>query len=374
MMKLRTLAAGLMGLTFAATASAAGGAKSPKPPEGGWPFEGPLGKFEEDSVQRGFQVYNEVCAACHGLKLLSYRNLGEKGGPFYDPDFPNANDNPLVKAFAAEKQVAFIDENGDEDFREAKPSDSFKDPYPNPQKAAALNNGAAPPDLSVITKARHGGASYIYNLLKGYPDPEKYKAREVQRMVAFTNPDTGIYEPYAVTDVKFTMDDGHGHEGILTQTPNQYYNPYMPGDTSGAWDGDPRHAPYGGFLAMKPPLVEPAGDAGVDCKALHKTAKEKIKEAEHPEGGEHIELSGPAKMAIMDEYLYNECTAQVVYMDGTYPSVKQMSYDVAQFLAWAGEPKQVNRKSLGLPVLIYLLLLCGLLYASYKQIWKKVDH
>ena len=372
MMKLRTLAAGLIGLTFAATASAAGGAKHAEPPEEGWPFESPLGKFEEDSVQRGFQVYNEVCAACHGLKLLSYRNLGEKGGPFYDPDYPNANDNPLVKAFAAEKQVSFIDENGDEDFRPAKPSDFFKDPYPNVQKAAALNNGAAPPDLSVITKARHGGASYVYRLLKSYPKPGS--GEEVTRTVDFTDPETGIYKPYNETDIEFTMDDGHGHDGVLTQKQGQYYNPYMAGDTSGSWDGDPRHAPYGGFLAMPPQLNEPAGDEGVDCKALHKTAKEKIHEAEHPEGGEHVTLSGPAKMAIMEEYLYSECTTQVVYLDGTYPSVKQMSYDVAQFLAWAGEPKQVNRKSLGLPVLIYLLLLCGLLYASYKQIWRKVDH
>ena len=371
-MKLRTLAAGLIGLTFAATASAAGGGKHAAPPEGGWPFEGPLGKFEEDSVQRGFQVYNEVCAACHGLKLLSYRNLGEKGGPFYDPDFPNANDNPLVKAFAAEKQVAFIDENGDEDFRAAMPSDYFKDPYPNEQKAAALNNGAVPPDLSVITKARHGGASYVYRLMKSYPDASTGK--QVARLVDFTNPDTGIYEPYEITDIEFTLDDGYGHDGVLTQVQNQYYNPYMAGDTSGAWDGDPRHPPYGGFLAMPPQLNEPDGGEGVDCKALHKTAKEKIYEAEHPEGGEHVTLSNPAKMEIMEEYLYGACTTQVVYLDGTYPSVSQMSYDVAQFLAWAGEPKQVNRKSLGLPVMIYLLLLCGLLYASYKQIWRKVDH
>jgi len=368
----RTLTAAFLGLAFAATASAAGGSKHAEPPEGGWPFEGPVGKFEEDSVQRGFQVYNEVCAACHGLKLLSYRNLGEKGGPFYDPDYPNANDNPLVKAFAEQNEVSFIDENGDEDFRPAKPSDSFKEPYANPQKAAALNNGAVPPDLSVITKARHNGASYVYNLLKGYPDQST--GVPVKRTVPLTNPDTGIDESYQIEDLQFTLDDGHGHTGVLTQTPNTYYNPYMPGDTSGNWDGDPRHPPYGGFLAMPPQLNEPAGDEGVDCKAVHKTAKDAIHDAEHGEGDEHIELSGPAKMAIMDEIFYNECTTQVVYLDGTYPSVKQMSYDVAQFLAWAGEPKQINRKSLGLPVIIYLLILCILLYISYKQIWKKVDH
>lgn len=371
---LRTLTVGLAGLTLAASAFAAGGGKHAEAPEGGWPFEGPFGQFEQDSVQRGFQVYNEVCSACHGLKLLSYRNLGEKGGPFYNPDYPNANDNPLVKAFAAEKEVAVIDENGDEIFVPAKPSDSFVDPYPNVQKAAAQNNGAAPPDLSVITKARHGGASYVYRLMKSYPDQNDAKA--VQRLVPLINPETGEDESYEVTDLVFTLDDGHGHEGELTQTPNQYYNPYMGGDTSGSWDGDPRHPPYGGFLAMPPQLSEPDGGDGVDCKAEHKKAKEALYAAEYPNGkdGEHITLSGPAKMAILDDTFYAACTTQVVYADGTYPSVKQMAYDVAQFLAWAGEPKQVNRKSLGLPVMIYLLILCGLLYASYKQIWRKVDH
>lgn len=367
---LRTLTAGLVSLSLAGFAAAAGGAKHAKAPEGGWPFEGPFGKFEQDSVQRGFQVYNEVCSSCHGMKLLSYRNLGEKGGPFYDPDYPNANDNPLVKAFAAEKEVTIIDDNGDEQFVPAKPSDKFVDPYPNEQKAAALNNGAAPPDLSVITKARHGGASYIYRLLSGYPDLTG--APTVDRVVGEGE------EAYTVTDTLIHIGD-HGdaeHEGNLTQVPNQYYNPYMPGDTSGAWDGDPRHPPYGGFLAMPPQLIEPDGGEGVDCKAEHKKAKEAIYAAEYPNGkdGEHITLSGPAKMAIMDEVFYAKCTAQLTYLDGTYPSIKQMSYDVAQFLAWAGEPKQVNRKSLGLPVMIYLLILCGLLWASYKQIWRKVDH
>ena len=365
---LRTLAIGLTGLAFAATASAAGGAKTPKAPEAGWPFEGPFGKFEKDSVQRGFQVYNEVCAACHGMKLLSYRNLGEKGGPFYDPDFPNANDNPLVKAFAGQHEVTIIDENGDEQFVPAKPSDNFVDPYPNEQKAKAVNNGAAPPDLSVITKARHGGASYVYRLLKGYPD--QTEAKPVERIVGEGD------EAYTVTDLVFEL-GGHGdedHGGHLTQTPNQYYNPYMAGDTSGAWDGDPRHPPKGGFLAMAPQLNEPEGDTGFDCQAAHMQGVDAIHAAEHPEGGEHVELSATEKMTIMDDAFYSQCTTQVVYMDGTYPSVDQMAYDVAQFLAWAGEPKQANRKSLGLPVILYLLILCALLYASYKQIWRKVDH
>ena len=80
----RTLAAGLGALALSLSAQAAGGAKHAHVPEEGWPFAGPLGQLDQDSVQRGYQVYREVCASCHGMKLMSYRNLGEKGGPFYD--------------------------------------------------------------------------------------------------------------------------------------------------------------------------------------------------------------------------------------------------------------------------------------------------
>ena len=99
---LRPLLAGLGALALGLSADAAGGAKHAHAPEGGWKFaKVPAGKLDKDSVQRGFQVYQEVCASCHSMKLLSYRNLGEKGGPFYSSDYPNANDNPLVKAIAA---------------------------------------------------------------------------------------------------------------------------------------------------------------------------------------------------------------------------------------------------------------------------------
>ncbi|MGB2573458.1 MAG: cytochrome c1, partial [Henriciella sp.] len=133
------------------SAHAAGGAKHAHAPEDGWSFASPVGKLEMDSVQRGFQVYREVCASCHGMKLLSYRNLGEPGGPFYDAMYPNANDNPLVKQFAAEDEILDPVPNdvGDYDYRPARPSDRFRYPYANDQAARAANNGALPPDLSV---------------------------------------------------------------------------------------------------------------------------------------------------------------------------------------------------------------------------------
>ena len=109
----RPLLAGLGALALGLTAHAAGGAKHAHAPEDGWKFaKVPAGKLDKDSVQRGFQVYQEVCASCHGMKLLSYRNLGEKGGPFYSSDYSNANDNPLVKAIAAEIEI--LDPNGND--------------------------------------------------------------------------------------------------------------------------------------------------------------------------------------------------------------------------------------------------------------------
>ncbi|MGB0261422.1 MAG: cytochrome c1, partial [Henriciella sp.] len=218
------------------SAHAAGGAKHAHAPEDGWSFASPVGKLEMDSVQRGFQVYREVCASCHGMKLLSYRNLGEPGGPFYDAMYPNANDNPLVKQFAAEDEILDPVPNdvGDYDYRPARPSDRFRSPYANDQAARAANNGALPPDLSVITKARgHGndgdGASYVYSLLTGYLDPEDIETR------------TG--EDGLPVNV-ITFDDDYFH-GELVQPLGQYYNPYMPGDVSAQWSGDPRHVPYG---------------------------------------------------------------------------------------------------------------------------------
>lgn len=309
----RLLSAGLGALALTLTANAAGGAKHPHPPKEGWSFAGPLGQFDMASVQRGYQVYREVCSSCHSMKLLSYRNLGEPGGPFYDAMYPNANDNPLVKQFAMEDEILSEtpDEYGDYQYRPARPSDAFRSPYPNEEAARAANGGAYPPDLSVITKARgHGadgdGANYVYSLLSGYPGFDE---------ILFGEDENG--EPYDY----FEFDDGE-EQGQLIQPIGQYYNPYMAGDVSAYWDGDPRHTPKGGFLAMGPQLMP----------------------------------------------------GRVEYMDGTEATVEQMAIDVAQFLQWAGDPKQVQRKSLALPALIYLVILAGLLWFSYQRIWRKVGH
>jgi ubiquinol-cytochrome c reductase cytochrome c1 subunit len=288
-MRLIKLAAIGLSLTLAgaaapALAAPAGGGHALKEPQGGWSFQGYFGTFDQNALQRGYKVYREVCSSCHSMELMSFRNLADVGGPFYNPDYPNSNDNPVVRVIASEYTIPAIDpETGDALTIPARPSDRFPAPYANEAAARGLNGGALPPDLSVITKARHGGASYIYSLLTGY-----YQAPQG-----------------------------------LNVTPGQYYNAYFAGDTRAQWAGDPRQAPPGGFLAMAPPLTT---------------------------------------------------DGQVTYDDGTQATISQMSKDVATYLAWAAEPKQQIRKQMGVATLGYLLLLALVVYASYRQVWRNVEH
>ena len=129
-----------------------------------WSFKGITGKFDRSSLQRGYQVYTEVCASCHSMNLVSYRNLGEPGGPEFSEE--------EVKAIAAGFEVTDgPDAQGEMFTRPGRPSDKFVSPYPNVNAAAAANGGAYPPDMSVLVKARKGGANYIYSVLVGYEDP-----------------------------------------------------------------------------------------------------------------------------------------------------------------------------------------------------------
>lgn len=225
-----------------------------------WSFQGIFGTYDRGALQRGFQVYKEVCSACHSLNLMSYRNLSQPGGP----EFTKAQ----VKALAAEVDVRDgPNDEGDMFDRPGLPSDKFVSPYPNDQAARAANGGALPPDLSLIIKARRDGDNYLYSLLTGFEEemPAGFELRE-----------------------------------------GMNYNPYFPG----------------GEIAMPPPLSEDA----------------------------------------------------VEYSDGTKASVKNMSRDVVTFLAWASEPHMEARKTLGFKVLIYLIILAGLLYATTKKLWTGIKH
>ena len=129
-----------------------------------WSFKGLTGKFDRASLQRGFQVYKEVCSSCHSMQYLSYRNLGESGGP----EFSEAE----VKAIAASIEIDDgPDSQGEMFTRPGRPSDKFKSPYPNVNASTAANGGAYPPDMSVLVKARPGGSNYIYSVLMGYEEP-----------------------------------------------------------------------------------------------------------------------------------------------------------------------------------------------------------
>ena len=281
-MKLGLLSAAVAAtLAFAAPALAAGGAEHPK--DGNYSFEGPLGRWDKAQLQRGYKVYREVCSSCHSMNMVSFRHLGVKGGPFYEPEYANPNDNPFVRTIAAEFQIPDIDsETGDVVQRPGTPADRFPNPYPNEAAARGANGGAMPPDLSVMAKARHGGANYIYSLLSGYHAPPRG----------------------------------------LTVPANQYYNPYYAGDVSAFWQGDPEHVPHGGFLAM-PPQLRPG---------------------------------------------------LVTFDDGTPSTIENQARDVGAFISWASDPKMEERKGTGIAVLAYLVIFAGLLYASYRRIWRNVAH
>jgi ubiquinol-cytochrome c reductase cytochrome c1 subunit len=148
-----------IGLFAAAPAHSAG--EAIPIPDRKFSFDGIFGTYDRASAQRGFQVYKEVCAACHGMRLVAYRNLRELG---------------LTEAQVAGIASQFEIKDGPNDEgqmfeRPGRPADRFRSPFANDAAARAANNGALPPDLSVMTKARAGGADYLFALLTGYVDP-----------------------------------------------------------------------------------------------------------------------------------------------------------------------------------------------------------
>ena len=270
-------------LGFAAAQPALAKTSAAEPKDIHWSFEGPFGRFDQEQLQRGYKVYHDVCSACHGMKLMAYRNLGQPGGPFYSAKYPNPNDNPYVKTLVKDFQVADIDsDTGDVVKRPATPADTFVSPYPNDEAAAASNGGKAPPDLSLIIKAREDGPRYVYSLLTGYQEAP----------------------------------------AGLKVTPGKFYNPYFPGDVGGYWSGSADKVPQGGFIGMP----------------LQLTAD------------------------------------RVTFDDGVKATPEQEAKDVVAFLTWASEPHQEERKKMGFAVMLYLLIFTGVLYASYRLIWRNIDH
>jgi len=247
MMRTVILSAALLLAAAAIPASAAVDVPAQK-----WSFSGAFGKYDRPALRRGLKVYREVCASCHSLDLVAFRHLKSV-------DFTARE----IKALAADYQVEDGPNDEGEMFtRRGLPSDYFLAPFPNEPAARAANAGAYPPDLSLMTKARKGGADYLYAVLTGYKDeaPEGMK-----------------------------LADGMS------------YNEYFPGHQ----------------IAMPPPLV----DEGVE------------------------------------------------YADGTKATVAQQAHDVTVFLNWAAQPELEERKTMGIKVLLFLLVLTGMLYALKRKIW-----
>jgi ubiquinol-cytochrome c reductase cytochrome c1 subunit len=152
--------------------------------------DGPFGKFDRQQLQRGFQVYKEVCAACHSLRLVAFRDLAQLG-----------YNEAEVKAIAASFQVPGVDpETGEANTRPGLPTDYMPKPYSNDVAARAANNNAIPPDLSLMAKARHHGDQYIYSLLTGYQRQEGYRNEEGKELLKeFPDAKTGpglYFNPY----------------------------------------------------------------------------------------------------------------------------------------------------------------------------------
>lgn len=308
---------GLAALAASASLSLAGPAvaaeEGPALPQLEWSFDGPFGTYDRQSLQRGLQVYREVCSSCHGLKYVAFRNLADLG---YSED--------EIKAFAAEYTVTDgPDDDGEMFERPGEPSDTFPAPFPNEKAAAAANSGAAPPDLSLMAKARAGGADHIHGILTGYE---------------------GLV-PDAVLQSIFE------HE--TTKNEEKY---------------EADLAEYNDKLEVYNDKVEAGEQARRPLEPVQ------------PQPIESIEDLGLAEVSSFNAYFpgYGIAMAQplyedsVAYADGTPATIDQMAADVSHFLMWAAEPKLEDRKGTGIKVLIFLVVFTGVLYAAKRKVWKDV--
>jgi ubiquinol-cytochrome c reductase cytochrome c1 subunit len=221
-----------LGVTMGGAFAAGGGEGEPEhfpihhPKQEKWTFSGPFGTYDKGQLQRGLKVYKEVCSACHSMNLVAFRTLEDLG---YSPE--------QVKAFAAEYEVQDGPNADGEMFtRKAIPTDHFPSPFANANAAAAANNGAAPPDLSLIAKARavergfptfifdiftqyaEAGPDYIHSLLTGYDE---------QPPAGMHVPEGTHYNPYFIAGKSLAMakplsDDQVTYDDGSPQTVDQY--------------------------------------------------------------------------------------------------------------------------------------------------------
>ena len=195
-MRKSLLSALMAGLVAAAVPAMANEGGEPAPQS--WAFHGVFGQYDKAQLKRGFQVFREVCSNCHSMKLVAYRNLADLG--FSDDE---------IKDIAAEKQMQDgPNDQGDMFQRPARPSDHLVPPFPNDQAARAGNNGALPPDLSLMTKARPGGPDYVFALLTGFADAPAGVTVPDGMYYNTAFPGHQISMPPPITDEAVTYADG----------------------------------------------------------------------------------------------------------------------------------------------------------------------
>jgi len=228
--------------------------EAPTPPPQNWSFSGIFGGLDLAAAQRGFQVYSEVCANCHSMNLLHYRDLAGLG----------LTDEQITAIAAAVTVPLGVDDQGNPKTGPGTPASQFRAPFANEQAARAALNGALPPDLSLIVNAREGRADYIYAILAGFTDPP----------------------------ADFKMMGGMN------------YDIYFPGHQ----------------IAMPQPLHD----------------------------------------------------GQVTFADGAPNRIENEAADVVTFLYWAANPEAVQRKQIGVRVVLFLIFMTGITYAVKRQVWADV--
>lgn len=321
---LRTLAgtvaigAVLTGLAVPAIA-AEGGSSAPRLK---WSFAGVGGHFDKAQLQRGYKVYKEVCAACHSLRLVKYRNLAEEGGP----GFTEAQ----VKTLAAEIEVEDgVDENGNPAKRPGRPSDALPSPFANDAAARAANGGALPPDLSLITRAREAGGE----------------------------------TPWFMAPVKMLQDIMAGYQEGGAD--------YLHALLNGYHEKAPAYKRENGHLTLMPE-TSITSETGLErCASVSKGEDGKADVCNPMQEGLHYNAAFPGGQIAMPSPLSDDL---VPYTDGTPTTVDQYARDLGAFLSWASDPHMETRKQVGIRALIYLVLLAGLLYLAKRQVWSRIAH
>jgi ubiquinol-cytochrome c reductase cytochrome c1 subunit len=333
--RLALVSAALAGFAFGGHAMAAG--DGPQIEHRKWSFSGPGGHFDQNQLQRGFQVYKEVCATCHGLSRLSFRNLAQKGGPEFPedrvkamaeawptqiPDMTEAGETAVVKRDKDRKVTGFSYVT-----RAPRLSDRIPGPYKNEAEARSIHGGANPPDLSLIAKGRsteyhgsvayhpismlkdiatgyqEGGANYLYALLTSYQDKAPAYRLDGAKLVVVAEKD--IKDPKAVMRcASITKGEPGKPDTCNVMSDVMNYNTAFAGSQ----------------IAMAQPLRD----------------------------------------------------KQVPYSDGTPPTLSNYAADVSAFLSWAADPSHDERKRMGWQVMLYLLVTSVLLYVAKKRIWRDV--